>query len=157
MDIECICYRYILFRFTELFSWCKLEANTALRLNIPMVACRVEEGYDSDYWLGVITSATPQLDCSTDAKLNSSLDRLERERERAASGAPQLQTRVTWVWGCGRAEYYSIPLSVRYIFLNNNTLLQEFFKQNSNEKPQPQRVSIAYKWRAYTRYSCLVQ
>lgn len=116
MDIECICYRYILFRFTELFSWCKLEANTALRLNIPMVACRVEEGYDSDYWLGVITSATPQLDCSTDAKLNSSLDRLEREREsgerRAATSNPSnlgLRLRP------GRVLQYSIECAVHIL------------------------------------------
>ena len=44
-----------------------------------MVACRVEEGYQADYWLGVITSAAPGLDCSTDAKLTTCLDRLEKE------------------------------------------------------------------------------
>lgn len=44
-----------------------------------MVACCVEEGYEADYWLGVITSASPGLDCSTDAKLASSFERLEKE------------------------------------------------------------------------------
>ena len=44
-----------------------------------MVACCMEEGYEADYWLGVITSAAPGLDCSTDAKLNASLDKLEIE------------------------------------------------------------------------------
>ena len=56
-----------------------MEANTAVRWNIPIVACCVEDGYEADFWLGVITAAPPGVDCSTDKKLNSSLDRLERE------------------------------------------------------------------------------
>lgn len=44
-----------------------------------MVAACVEEGYEADYWLGVITSAAPRIDCSTDSKLTASLDRLEKE------------------------------------------------------------------------------
>lgn len=44
-----------------------------------MVAVYVEEGYEADYWLLVVTSAAPGLDCSTEAKLTASLDRLEKE------------------------------------------------------------------------------
>lgn len=44
-----------------------------------MVACCVEEGYEADYWLGVIIAAAPGLDCSTDAKLAGNLERLEKE------------------------------------------------------------------------------
>ena len=44
----------------------------------------MEEGYEADYWLGIITSAAPNLDCSTDTKLNANLDFLEKEL-RAAS------------------------------------------------------------------------
>lgn len=58
---------------------CKLDANTAVRGDIPMVACRVEEGYEADFWLRVITSAAPEYDCSTEAKLAASLDGLEKE------------------------------------------------------------------------------
>ena len=61
-----------------------MEANAALRWKIPMVACCMEESYEADYWLGVITSAAPGLDCSTDAKLNASLDKLEKELRAAA-------------------------------------------------------------------------
>ena len=51
----------------------------AFRSKIPMVACCVEEGYEADYWLAVIISAAPGLDCSTNDKLSASLDRLEKE------------------------------------------------------------------------------
>ena len=39
----------------------------------------MEEGYEADYWLGVITAAAPGLDCSTEGKLLASLDRIEKE------------------------------------------------------------------------------
>lgn len=55
----------------------------AFRANIPMVVCCVEEGYETDYWLAVITAAAPGIDCSTDEKLASSLDRLEKELKAA--------------------------------------------------------------------------
>lgn len=64
-------------------SYCKGEANMAFRANIPMVVCCVEEGYEADYWLAVITAAAPGIDCSTDEKLASSLDRLEKELKAA--------------------------------------------------------------------------
>lgn len=51
----------------------------AFRMKIPIIAVCVDEGYEADYWLAVITSAAPGLDCSTDAKLAASLDRLEKE------------------------------------------------------------------------------
>lgn len=51
-----------------------------------MVACRVEEGYEADYWLGVIIAAAPGLDCSTEAKLISSMERLEKELRAARRG-----------------------------------------------------------------------
>ena len=44
-----------------------------------MVACCMEEGYEADYWLGVIKAAAPGLDCSTEGKLLASLDRIEKE------------------------------------------------------------------------------
>ena len=66
--------------FRECFlSYCKAEANMAFRSKIPMIAVCFEEGYEADYWLAVVTSAAPGLDCSTDARLISSMDRLEKE------------------------------------------------------------------------------
>lgn len=59
--------------------YCKAEANTAFRKDIPIVACCMEAGYEADRWLAVVISAAPGLDCSTDAKLAASLDRLEKE------------------------------------------------------------------------------
>ena len=61
------------------YRYCKIEANTALRWKITMVACCVEEGYEADYWLGVITSAAPGLDCSADEKFSASFERLVKE------------------------------------------------------------------------------
>ena len=51
----------------------------AFRAKIPMIAVCVEEGYEADYWLAVIISAVPGLDCSTDDRLDGSLGRLEKE------------------------------------------------------------------------------
>lgn len=56
-----------------------MEANAALRWDIPMIRICVEEGYEADYWLGVITSAAPCFDCSTDEKLAGSIARIEKE------------------------------------------------------------------------------
>ena len=44
-----------------------------------MVACCVEEGYEADFWLGVVTSAAPGLDFSSDEKFASNFERLEKE------------------------------------------------------------------------------
>ena len=62
-----------------LISYCKAEANMAFRAKIPMIAVCVEEGYEADFWLAVVISAAPGLDCSTDECLTGSLDRLEKE------------------------------------------------------------------------------
>ena len=51
----------------------------AFRAMIPMIAVCVEDGYMADYWLAVIISAVPGLDCSTDERLAGSLGRLEKE------------------------------------------------------------------------------
>ena len=51
----------------------------ASRAKIPMIAVCVGEGYEADYWLAVVISAAPGLDCSTDKSLPGSLDRLEKE------------------------------------------------------------------------------
>ena len=51
----------------------------AFRLEIPMIAVCVQEGYEADYWLFLIISAAPGQDCSTDALLTGSMDRLEKE------------------------------------------------------------------------------
>ena len=51
----------------------------AFRLEIPMIAVCVQEGYEADYWLFLIISAAPGLDCSTDARLTSNMNRLEKE------------------------------------------------------------------------------
>ena len=56
-----------------------MEANAALRWDIPMIPLCVEDGYEADYWLGVITSAAPGFDCSTDEKLANSIARIEKE------------------------------------------------------------------------------
>ena len=62
-----------------IISYCKAEANMAFREMIPIIAVCVEEGYEADYWLGLINSAAPGLDCSTDERLAGSLGRLEKE------------------------------------------------------------------------------
>ena len=56
-----------------------MEANAALRWDIPMLALCVEEGYKADYWLGVIISPAPGFDCSTEEKLAFYMDRIEKE------------------------------------------------------------------------------
>ena len=38
-----------------------------------MIAVRVEEGYEADYWLALIIADAPGLDCSSDERLASSL------------------------------------------------------------------------------------
>ena len=62
-----------------IISYCKAEANMAFRAMIPMVAVCVEDGYEADYWLAVVISAAPGLDCCTDERLDRSLGRLEKE------------------------------------------------------------------------------
>ena len=54
----------------------------AFRAKIPIIAVCVEDGYNAireGYWLAVIISAAPGLDCSTDERLDSSLGSLEKE------------------------------------------------------------------------------
>ena len=50
---------------------------------ILMIAVCVQEGYEADYWLAVVISAAPGMDCSTDARLISNMNRLEKEQRGA--------------------------------------------------------------------------
>ena len=63
----------------DYLSNCKAETYTALRWNIPLMACCVEDGYEADYWLRVIIAETTGLDCSTDSNLAVNLNTLEKE------------------------------------------------------------------------------
>ena len=54
----------------------------AFRAMIPIIAVCIEDGYraiQDGYWLALIISAAPGLDCSTDERLVGSLGRLKKE------------------------------------------------------------------------------
>lgn len=64
---------------SALCRYCKAEANLAFRSKIPMVPVCVEEGYEADNWLALITAAAHGYDCSTDEMLTSSMDGVVKE------------------------------------------------------------------------------
>ncbi len=65
----------------ELFVISSTEANYAFKLKKPIIPVKMEEGYEADGWLGIITGMNKYTEAYSDEMMESNFTQLLKELE----------------------------------------------------------------------------